>query len=82
MSNYSSKSIGLRLKSGIVDNGYSYKEFADSIGTTEGIVKNWVNGRTSIPIDSACAICDLLGWPMDRLAVRGEWNDKVACVTD
>jgi transcriptional regulator with XRE-family HTH domain len=77
---YSTKSIGLRLKSGIADNGYSYKDFADSIGSTEGIVKNWANGRTAIPIDAACKICDLLDWPMDRLAVRGEWDDQVASV--
>lgn len=78
VSEYSSKSIGQRLKSGLVDNGYSYKDFADAIGSTEGIVKNWANGRTPIPIDEACKICDLLDWPIDRLAVRGEWNDQAA----
>ena len=48
---------------------------------TEEIVKNWIIGRTRIPIDKACAICDLFGWPMDRLAVRGEWNDQSLAVT-
>jgi len=74
--NYSVAAIGQRLESGIVDKGISYEELGNHISVSEDVVKNWVSGRTRIPIDKACAICDLFGWPMDRLAVRGEWADQ------
>ena len=76
MEKYSDSAIGKRLESGIADKGISYKELGDAISVSEDVVKNWVSGRTRIPIDKACAICDLFGWPMDRLAVRGEWDDQ------
>ena len=56
--------------------GLSYEEFGNAIDVSSDVVKNWVSGRTRIPIEKACAICDLFGWPMDRLAVRGEWDDQ------
>jgi len=73
---YSTAAIGKRLESGLVDKGISFKELATAVSVTEDVVKNWVSGRTRIPIDKACAICDLFEWPMDRLAVRGEWDDQ------
>lgn len=76
MSSYSAEAIGNRLESGIADKGLTYSQLGAAINVTEDVVKNWVSGRTRIPIDKACAICDLFGWPMDRLAVRGEWNDQ------
>lgn len=76
MNKYSSEAIGKRLESGIADKGLTYKQFGDALSVTEDVVKNWTSGRTRIPIDKACKICDLFGWPMDRLAVRGEWDDQ------
>lgn len=76
MSKYSAESIGNRLNSGITDKGITYEELGNAISVSEDVVKNWVYGRTKIPIDKACDICDLFGWPMDRLAVRGEWDDQ------
>jgi len=73
---YSVEAIGKRLDSGLVDKGLSYKDLGDAISVSEDVVKNWVTGRTRIPIERACDICDIFGWPMDRLAVRGEWCDQ------
>ena len=81
MSAYSSAAIGKRLDSGITDKGITYEELGNAISVSEDVVRNWVSGRTKIPIDKACDICDLFGWPMDRLAVRGEWNDQSLAVT-
>ena len=69
--------IGIR----ITDKGITYEELGNAISVSEDVVRNWVSGRTKIPIDKACDICDLFGWPMDRLAVRGEWNDQSLAVT-
>jgi len=76
VSKYSTESIGKRLESGITDKGITYEDLGNAISVSEDVVKNWVSGRTRIPIDKACSICDLFGWPMDRLAVRGEWDDQ------
>ena len=76
MSTYSLKSIGNRLESGIADNGLTYSGFGKKLNVSDEVVKNWVSGRTRIPIEKACEICDLFGWPLDRLAVRGEWDDQ------
>lgn len=76
MTKYSSEAIGKRLESGITDKGITCEELGNAISVSEDVVKNWISGRTRIPIDKACDICDLFGWPMDRLAVRGEWNDQ------
>lgn len=76
MSKYSMAAIGKRLDSGITDKGLDYESLGTEIGVSDDVVKNWVYGRTRIPIEKACEICDLFGWPMDRLAVRGEWDDQ------
>ena len=73
---YSAKAIGNRLNSGITDKGLTFKNLADELSVSENVVKNWVYGRSRIPIDKAIAVCDLFDWPMDRLAVRGEWDDQ------
>ena len=62
MNVYSSAAIGKRLDSGITDKGITYEELGSAVSVSEDVVKNWVSGRTKIPID--------------RLAVRGEWNDQ------
>ena len=76
MNKYSSESIGRRLESGITDKGITLKDLGDAVSVSEDVVKNWVSGRTRIPMDKACDICDYFDWPMDRLAVRGEWDDQ------
>ena len=72
MGTYSAVSIGKRLESGIADKGLTNESLAEAISVSEDVVKNWVSGRTRIPIEKACDICDLFGWPLDRLAVRKE----------
>lgn len=75
-SKYSMSAIGKRLDSGITDKGLDYETLGKEIGVSDDVVKNWVYGRTRMPIEKACEICDLFGWPLDRLAVRGEWDDQ------
>lgn len=81
MGTYSAVSIGKRLESGIADKGLTNESLAEAISVSEDVVKNWVSGRTRIPIEKACDICDLFGWPLDRLAVRGEWDDQEVMIT-
>lgn len=67
---YDRLAVGRRLKSGIVDKGYSYEDFAERIGVTRQTLYEWFNGNTVMNFENAAKICDLLDWPLDRLAVR------------
>lgn len=67
---YDAEAIGRRLKSGLVDNGYTNEEFAELMGVSRFTVDNWCSGRTELPFRSAIAVCELLNWPLDRLARR------------
>lgn len=82
VSKYSMAAIGKRLDSGITDKGLTYESLGKAISVSDDVIKNWVSGRTRIPIEKACDICDLFGWPMDRLAVRGEWDDQELVTTE
>lgn len=67
---YSREAIGRRLKSGLVDAGISVEELADRIGRSRFTVSNWIQGKSGIGLDDAMAICNVLNWPLDRLARR------------
>lgn len=67
---YDRAAIGRRLKSGIVDRGLTAEQLADAIGVSRHTVTEWVNGRTGMSLENAVKVCDELGWPIDRLAVR------------
>ena len=70
---YSYEVIGRRLDAGLTDAGITPDELAIRLGgkITGYVVREWIRGRTRIPLDKAAAICDILDWPLDRLAVRG-----------
>lgn len=69
---YGAKLIGMRLASGLKDVGMSEDELASSIGMSVFSVRAWIRGRSRMTIDTAAAICDVLGKPLDWLARRDE----------
>lgn len=69
---YSREAVGRRLKSGIIDKGYSYEEFAQEVGVSRQTLYEWFNGNYGMSLENAAKACDVLGWPLDRLAVREE----------
>ena len=62
--------VGRRIKSGIVDAGMDYETFADKVGVSVPTVQSWICGRTGISLANAVSVADVLGWPLDRVAVR------------
>ncbi|MBQ9021060.1 MAG: helix-turn-helix transcriptional regulator, partial [Eggerthellaceae bacterium] len=67
---YDREAVGRRLKSGIIDKGYSLEEFAEALGVSRQTLYEWFNGNTGMSFEYAVKACDLLDWPVDRLAVR------------
>ena len=64
------EAVGRRIKSGIVDMGMDYDTFAEKVGVSTDTVQSWVCGRTGISLANAAKVADVLGWPLDRVAVR------------
>lgn len=73
---FDSKAIGRRLRSGLSDAGMSSEELASRIGTSRASVSDWMNGRTVMGFENAVKVCEVFDWPLDRLAVRGEYDDQ------
>lgn len=71
---YEKNAIGRRLKSGLSDKGMAIEELSNAIGVSRWAVSEWVNGRCGMSFENAVKVCDALDWPLDRLAVRGEWD--------
>ena len=71
---YSYEAMGRRLDSALTDRGMTPDDLAALLpeGVTGNVVREWIRGRTKIPLDKAALICDVLDWPIDRLAVRGK----------
>lgn len=67
--------IGRRIKSGMVDLGLDSDSFAKEIGVSSGTVRSWVSGRSGMSFENAIKIADLLGWSLDRIAVREAPNE-------
>ena len=74
---YDMESIGRRIKSGLADNGMTADQLADAIGVSRYTVGEWVMGRRRMKLTDAAKVCDVFGWPLDRLARReaGDTND-------
>lgn len=72
MYDYSKEAIGRRLKSGLVDSGMSNADLAEKTGVSEWTVKEWCGGRSGMTLENAIKVCDVLGWSLDKLAVRDE----------
>lgn len=79
--NYDRLETGQRLKKGIKDSGMTVQEFATAAGLTKNAVDNWIVGRSGMTLENACAVCDRLGWPLDRLVGRAR-EDAEAAETD
>ena len=73
---FDSKAVGRRLRSGLSDAGMSSDELAERIGTSRQSVSDWMNGRTVMGFENAVKVCEVFGWPLDRLAVRGDYADQ------
>ena len=67
---YDREAVGRRLKSGMVDKGYTADEFAQALGVSRQTLYEWFAGNTVMNFENAAKACDLLDWPLDRLAVR------------
>jgi len=73
---YDKAAVGRRIRSGIADNGLSISEFAGAMGVSRQCVYDWINGESVINFECATRICEYFNWPLDRLAVRGEYDDQ------
>ena len=73
---FDAASVGRRLRSGIADAGLSTDDFAAMIGSSRASVSDWMNGKAVMSFENALKVCDVLGWPLDRLAVRGDYDDQ------
>lgn len=67
---YDREAVGRRLKSGMVDKGYTPEEFAESLGVSRQSLYEYFNGNTGMSLETAFNACEALGWPIDRLALR------------
>lgn len=59
-----------RLRSWMVDAGWTLEETAEKLGVSAGSLKGWVYGQRRMTLDRACQICDLFGKSLDELACR------------
>lgn len=59
-----------RLRSWMVDAGWTLEETAERLGVSAGSLKGWVYGQRRLPLDRACQICDVFGKSLDELACR------------
>lgn len=67
---YESELIGRRLKSGLADVDMTVEQLANAIGVSRYAVQSWISGKARIKLADAAKICDVLDWPLDRLARR------------
>ncbi|MBR3328602.1 MAG: helix-turn-helix transcriptional regulator [Atopobiaceae bacterium] len=67
---YAAEPIGRRLKSGLADAGLTVEQLAESIGVSRFAVQGWISGKSRMKLTDAAKVCDVLGWPLDRLARR------------
>ena len=70
---YTKEEMGHRMYVGMKDKGMNIDEFARSIGTTRNTVSSWIHGRRGISFENAVLVCDVLGWPLERLACKDTW---------
>ena len=59
-----------RLRSWMVDAGWTVDETAEKLGISARTFKSWVYGQRRLPFDRAIQICELFGKTLDELACR------------
>lgn len=74
---YDTVATGARLKGGMDAQGISIEELAYKSGFAAESVRSWIAGRRAMTLDAAIKVCDVLGWPLDRLVSRGEFAEAV-----
>ena len=70
---YDTVATGSYLKLGMKELGISVEELAYKSGFTAESVRSWITGRRAMTLDAAIKVCDVLGWPLDRLVGRREY---------
>ncbi|MBR2684405.1 MAG: helix-turn-helix transcriptional regulator [Atopobiaceae bacterium] len=70
---YDIVATGARLKGGMDAQGISIEELAYKSGFAAESVRSWIAGRRAMTLDAAIKVCDVLGWPLDRLVSRGDF---------
>ena len=71
---YDIVATGARLKGGMDAQGISIEESLISpVISTRTSVRSWIAGRRAMTLDAAIKVCDVLGWPLDRLVSRGDF---------
>lgn len=67
---YEAEAVGRRIRSGLADLGMTSEELADRIGVSRFTVSSWLSGKTRMKLADAVKVCDVFGWPLDRLVRR------------
>ena len=75
---YDTVATGQCLKDGMSEQGVSVEELAYKSGFAAETVRSWMAGRRAMTLDAAIKVCDVLGWPLDRLVGRREFAQAVA----
>ena len=70
---YDIVATGACLKGGMDSQGISIEELAYKSGFAAESVRSWIAGRRAMTLDAAIKVCDVLGWPLDRLVSRGDF---------
>lgn len=75
---YDLKATGQVLIDGMKEQDMSIEELAYKSGFTAEAVRSWLTGRRAMTLDTAIKVCDVLGWPLDRLVSRREFAMEMA----
>lgn len=62
--------VSRRLRSWMIDAGWTLDETAERLGISPGTFKSWMYGQRRMTLERACEICDLFGKTLDELACR------------
>lgn len=62
--------VSRRLRSWMMDRGWTLEETAHQLGITVSTLKGWLYGGRDMGLDGACLVCDVFGKPLDELACR------------
>lgn len=75
---YDTVATGSCLKKGMKELDISVEELAYKSGFSSESVRSWITGRRAMTLDAAIKVCDVLGWPLDKLVGRREYAAEFA----
>ena len=64
------KAIGISVKSSRLSHGINQADMAEKVGVTSNTISNWETGSSSIDLDKAWDMADVMGLSIDALVVR------------